>query len=200
MQTACATAWAADADEVAKLAQKKLSNTKKLALCGVLSSLQVVILYLSSVFNVIDLTLAAATVFVMIFAVLEIGGKYPFIMYAVVSLLSLLILPQKFSAVVYALFFGWYPMAKMFFERFNGIIAWVLKILTFNASFIIIYNICISVLGLEGSGDIDTSLYNAIMLILGNIAFLMFDIMLKLVIKLYKLKLRKQLGIDKLLK
>ena len=181
------------------MSNKRLSNTKKLALCGVLSSLQVVILYLSSVFSVIDLTIAAVTVFVMVFSVLEIGGKYPWIMYATVAVISVLILPQKFSAVVYALFFGWYPMAKIFFERFNKIAAWILKILTFNVSFIIIYKICISILGLEASGDFDTTVYNAIMLILGNIAFLMFDIMLKLVIILYKLKLRKQLGIDKLL-
>lgn len=181
------------------MAQKKLSGTKKLALCGVLSSLQVVILYFSSVFSVIDLTLAAITVFVMIFAVLEIGGKYPFIMYGVVSVIALIILPQKFSAVVYALFLGWYPIAKALFERFNPIVAWLLKFITFNVSFIIIYKICISLLGLEATGDIDTSVYNAIMIILGNVAFLMFDVMLRLVITLYKLKLRKQLGIDKLL-
>ena len=45
----------------------------------------------------------------------------------------------------------------------------------------------------------DTTVYKAVMLILGNIAFLMFDIMLRLVITLYRLRLRKQLGIDKLL-
>ena len=181
------------------MARKKLSRTKKLALCGVLSSLQVVILYFSSIFSVIDLTLAALTVFVMIFSVIEIGGKHPFIMYAVVSTLALIILPQKFSAVVYALFFGWYPMAKALYERFNPIAAWLLKFITFNVSFIIIYKICISLLGLEAEGNMDTTVYKAVMLILGNVAFLMFDIMLRLVITLYRLRLRKQLGIDKLL-
>ena len=181
------------------MAQKKLSKTKKLALCGILSSLQVVILYFSSIFSVIDLTLAALTVFVMIFSVIEIGGKYPFLMYAVVSTLALIILPQKFSAVVYALFFGWYPMAKALFERFNPVAAWLLKFITFNVSFIIIYKICISLLGLEAEGNMDTTVYKAVMLVLGNVAFLMFDIMLRLVITLYRLKLRKQLGIDKLL-
>ena len=181
------------------MARKKLSRTKKLALCGVLSSLQVVILYFSSIFSVIDLTLAALTVFVMIFSVIEIGGKYPFVMYAVVSTLALIILPQKFSAVVYALFFGWYPMAKALYERFNPVVAWLLKFITFNVSFIIIYKICISLLGLEAEGNMDTTVYKAVMLILGNIAFLMFDIMLRLVITLYRLRLRKQLGIDKFL-
>ena len=181
------------------MARKKLSRTKKLAFCGVLSSLQVVILYFSSIFSVIDLTLAALTVFVMIFSVIEIGGKYPFVMYAVVSTLALIILPQKFSAVVYALFFGWYPMAKALYERFNPIVAWLLKFITFNVSFIIIYKVCISLLGLEAEGNMDTTVYKAVMLILGNIAFLMFDIMLRLVITLYRLRLRKQLGIDKLL-
>ena len=181
------------------MGNKRLSSTKKLALCGVLSSLQVVILYLSSVFSVIDLTIAAVTVFVMVFSVLEIGGKYPWIMYATVAVISVLILPQKFSAVVYALFFGWYPMVKIFFERFNKITAFILKFITFNVSFTVIYKVCISVLGLEASGDFDASFYNAVMLILGNIAFLMFDIMLRLVMILYKIKLRKQLGIDKLL-
>lgn len=181
------------------MAKKKLSKTKKLALCGVLSSLQVVILYLSSVFSVIDLTLAAVTVFVMVFAVLEIGGKYPWIMYAVVSIIAILILPQKFSAVVYAVFFGWYPMAKAFFERFRPIIAWGLKFITFNVSFIAIYQICRIVLGLEESGVLDGTVYFIVMLALGNVAFFVFDIMLRIVISLYKFKFRKQLGIDKLL-
>ncbi len=182
------------------MAKKKMNKTRSLALCGILSALSVVTLYLSSVFSVLDLTLAGITLFIMLFAILEIGGKYPLIMYAVVSVISLIILPQKFTAFVYAFFFGWYPSAKIFFERFKPFVSWILKILCFNASYALLLVACTHILGLNYTGALQTNIYYIVMFILGNVAFIMIDIMLKLVIIVYRLKLRKQLGIDKLLK
>lgn len=180
--------------------KRKISKTKSLALCGILSALSVVTLYLSSVFSILDLTLAGITLFIMLFAVLEIGGKYPIIMYAVVSVISLVILPQKFTAFVYALFFGWYPSVKLYFERFRPLISWILKFICFNTAYSLLLIICTRLLGLNYTGALQTNVYYIVMFIIGNVAFVMIDIMLKLVIIVYKIKLRKQLGIDKLLK
>ncbi len=196
MQTAFATVAAADVNKM----NKNMNSTKRIALCGLLAAMQTVILYFSSIFSVIDLTLAACTVFLTMFTVIEIGGKYPWLIYGVVSVLSLLLLPQKFSAVVYVCFFGWYPIAKAFFERLNTVLSWIAKIASFNACYLLIFEICSRVLMIEDTGILDGKTYYIVMIILGNAAFLALDFMMRLAVTLYKLKLRKQMGIDKLLK
>lgn len=178
----------------------KMNPTKRVALCGLLAAIQTVILYFSSIFSVIDLTLAACTVFFIMFSVIEIGGKYPWLIYCVVSVLSLLILPQKFSAVVYVGFFGWYPIAKSFFEKFNPILSWIFKLLSFNACYILIGVICARFLMLEDTAIFGKNAYYIAMALLGNCAFLALDYMMKIAATLYKIKLRKQMKIDKLLK
>lgn len=162
--------------------------------------MQTVILYFSSVFTALDLTIAAATVFLSMFAVMEIGGKYPWMIYGVVSVISLLILPQKFTAVVYVLFFGWYPIAKAYFERFRPVISYVLKFASFNVCYVLIYAVSVRILMLEETGFLSGSVYYIVMLVLGNTVFIMLDVLMRLIVTLYKLKLRKQLKIDKLLK
>ena len=165
-----------------------------------IAAMQTVILYFSSVFSMLDLTIAAATLFLTMFAVIEIGGKYPWLIYAVVSVISLIILPQKFTAVVYTLFFGWYPIAKAFFERFNPIPSYALKLLSFNVCYFIIYTVSVRILMLDETSALDGKVYFFVMFIIGNVTFIMIDVLMRLVATLYTLKLRKQLKIDKLLK
>ncbi len=177
------------------------NSVRKLTLSSILASLQIVMLYFASMFSILDLTLAGATVFVTMFAVSEIKGKWCYGIYLTVSILAIVLLPVKFSAVVYGLFFGWYPIFKSFAERkmkrFTSLIA---KLGVFNAAFIVIIVICNKLLYMDDIGAIDPKMYYTAMLIMGNIAFVMFDFMLTLVNTVYVLKLRKRLGADKLFK
>ncbi len=177
------------------------NSVRKLTLSSVLASLQIVILYFASMFSILDLTFAAATVFFTMFAVSEIKGKWSYGIYLTVSILSLVLLPTKFSAVVYALFFGWYPIFKSFAERkMKKTVSLIAKLGVFNISFIAIIVICNKLLYMDDLNGIDPEIYYAAMLIMGNIAFAMFDLMLTLVNTVYVLKLRKRLGADKLFK
>lgn len=176
-------------------------SVRKLALSSMLAALEVVLLYFSSLFEMLDLTIAAATVFVSMFAVAEIKGSYPVGIYLTVSVLSLLLLPKKFSASVYTMFLGWYPMLKSFTEKhMKRLGSWLVKLICFNVSFTLILAVCKFILGLEDLGGLDPKIGYAVLYVMGNGTFLLFDIVLTWVNTLYILRLRKRMRIDRLFK
>ena len=107
-------------------------TTRRLVVSAVIAALGVVLLLLGSLIEVLDLSMAAIASMLVVFAVIEIGGKYPFLIYAVTSVLSLLLLPVKTAALIYFVFAGYYPILKAVLEgRLPKIPAWVLKVLIF---------------------------------------------------------------------
>ena len=111
---------------------KPINKTRVLALCSLFSALGVIILYMGSLIEVIDLSMAVIASLLVIVAVIEIGGIYPWLIYAVTSALSFLLLPNKFVAVVYFAFAGFYPILKEKIEKVKGLICAVLKLGVFN--------------------------------------------------------------------
>ena len=60
-----------------------------------LAALGVVFLYIGSVVQVMDITMAVVASLCCTFAVIEFGGSYPWLVYAVTGVASLIVLPQK---------------------------------------------------------------------------------------------------------
>ncbi len=164
-------------------------KTKAIALCAIISALEFVMLYVGSVTDILDLSFCALATFISAIAVIEVGSGAPWIIYAVTSVLSALLLPNKFIAFVYILFAGFYPMAKAIFERFHYVITWLLKLSTFNTSLLLVIVICKFVLELPEmplAFEIGT-------IGLANAAFVLYDICFTKLITLYIVKLRKRL-------
>lgn len=113
---------------------RKIKGTRALTVSAVLCALGVILLAFGSLLQVLDLTMAAVASFLVIFAVIELGGKYPFLIYAVTSVLAVLLVPYKTAALLYLCFAGYYPILKALLEgNLPRTWAWVLKILSFNA-------------------------------------------------------------------
>lgn len=168
------------------------TRTKKLAVSAVLSALGVVILYLASIFETIDLTVTMFASFLSVFAVEEIKGRYPFLIYAVTGVLSLILLPSKFCALVYLLFFGIYPAIRPHLQRLPRLLSWVLKLVIFNASLGLLVLLCryfLPEIAAEGFGLL---LFGA-----ATAAFLIYDILLSMLLRLYHLKYRKLLRLHR---
>jgi hypothetical protein len=93
------------------------------------------LLLLGSFVQVLDLSMAVIASLLVVFAVIEIGGKYPMLIYAVTSVLSLLLLPVKTAALIYLAFAGYYPILKAVLEgRLTKLLAWALKLVIFCAA------------------------------------------------------------------
>lgn len=106
-----------------------MKPTKKLVFCALLAGIGVVILLLSSAYPPMAPGLAAMAGLIGAIAVLHCGLAWSAGVYVVCAALSMLLLPHKGAAVLYALFFGWYPIAKSLLERIsNQVLCWACKI------------------------------------------------------------------------
>lgn len=177
--------------------RKRIKKSKKIAICALFCSLGVVLMYIGAIFEVMDLTTACFASMLCVITLAEIGGMYPWLVYAVTGIISLLILPQKFGALIYLCLAGYYPMLKFFLERIKArALVWILKLLFFNTAMAVMMVLAVFVFITPGM----TKWYIIAFFVLGNISFAAFDIALSMLIRLYFVKFRRLLGIDRLLK
>ena len=112
-----------------------IKGTRALTVAAILCALGVTLLAIGSLFQFLDISMAALASFLVIFAVIEMGGKYPFLIFVVTALLSILLVPYKTAPLLYLCFAGYYPMLKAVLEgRLPRVWAWVLKVVVFNAA------------------------------------------------------------------
>ena len=112
-----------------------IKGTRALTVAAILCALGVILLAIGSLFQFLDISMAALASFLVIFAVIEMGGKYPFLIFVVTALLSILLVPYKTAPLLYLCFAGYYPMLKAVLEgRLPRVWAWVLKVVVFNVA------------------------------------------------------------------
>ena len=101
--------------------------------------MSVVILLLGSLLPGYAIPTAAVAGLVTAAAVLHSGCAAGFAVYAVTSLLSLLLLPQKTASRWYLLVFGHYGAVKSLLERLpNRAAEWAMKCLVYTAAFFLL--------------------------------------------------------------
>lgn len=167
-------------------------RTKRIAVLAMLSALGVVILYAGALISVMDISMAVIASLLAVFAVIEYGKGAPWLVFSVTSLLSLLLLPQKSPAVMYALFFGYYPILKEKFEKKGRALSWVLKEAVFHVAVVFMY-FALKLVAFE-SVDMPT-LMLAVTFALLELIFPLYDLALTRVISLYINRLRHRFKI-----
>ena len=115
-------------------------DTRKITIPALFSALCVVTLYIASIWPAGMFGLVAfASVFVAA-AVIEIGLASGIYVFTVSSALGMLILPNRAAAILFVLFFGYYPVVKSIVERkLHVALQWVMKLAVFNASLTVIW-------------------------------------------------------------
>ena len=165
--------------------------------CGVLSALSVLILYLGALIEVLDLSVSAIASLVIVLIVIEMGHSYAWLTYLAVSILSIILLPQKLAAIFFAAFMGFYPMVKSYIEKIRSVVVcWVLKLCVANVALFGAYLIIKCFVPEE----MDTELMMWTLYALAIVAFVVYDIAISRLISAYFYKLRDRLKIYKLLK
>lgn len=181
------------------------SKTKRLATASVLSALGVVILMLGAIIEVFDITAAIAASIIILPILLEWGGAYPLLVFAVTGTLALIIIPSNFAAWMYIAFLGYYPIVKLKYEKLKRPIAILLKFITMNAA-IAAYAVGLWFIMLGGTGslsDLFTQLFGGgeeavsvplgwVMLALVEIIFIAYDFLLSRVIVIYNYRWRQK--------
>ncbi len=164
-----------------------MKNTKKLSFAALMSALGVAFMYGGAMLEVLDLSTAALASICVLLVLVELGTRYAWLTFAVTGILALLLLPQKFAALLFLGFLGFYPMAKALFERrFRGWRCLVLKVLLLNG--------CTALMLLAVRYVMTEALWFEIMtLVLANIVFVVYDIALTRLLRAYVFVWRKKL-------
>ena len=100
------------------------TNTKRLTVCAMLAALGVVLLWIGSILEVAEISMAVIASLLCVVAVIEYGGVAPWLVFAATGALGLILLPNKGIAVTYLLFFGYYPIIKEKIERRTRGVRW----------------------------------------------------------------------------
>ncbi|HBL40620.1 MAG TPA: hypothetical protein DDY98_03245 [Ruminococcaceae bacterium] len=170
-----------------------MKQSSKTALGGIVSALSVILMLLTAVlpFMTYALPLLAGTL--LIAMVIELGKGWAAAVYAAVSLLSVFVVPDKEAAVFYIAFFGYYPIIKSTLEKhLPRVVEWCVKLLIFNAACVAGWFLTVYVFGIPFD---ETELFGkwsmAVLLGIGNVTFVVYDLMLTKVVTLYLYRLRK---------
>ena len=95
-------------------------------------------------FPSLTLTRAALAGFLVLFVMLKWGMKSAALCYLTASILALVLIPRKETALEFLLFFGVYPMLKLRVERHpSKAVCWACKLLFCNAMLAVGYGLCL---------------------------------------------------------
>ena len=168
-----------------------MSKSGKIALGGLLTALGVVLMFLTGLIPIGTYALPAIAGVLLIVAVIEIGAKWAWMIYAAVAVLSLLLAADKEAALLFVLFFGYYPVLKSFLERIsNKVLSWISKFAVFNVAVVACFFLAVNFLQLPEDSFTVFGIYLPwVFLILGNAVFLIYDIALSGLVATYVEKL-----------
>ena len=157
-----------------------MTNTKKLALSSIFAGLTLALMWVFSFIPSMEYAIPAMAGVTSLLIVLELNHIWAIAMYGVAAVLSVLMLPDKGIAVVYTLFFGYYPILKSLLEQYlPKWLSWLCKFAAFNAAAVGIYYLTTKVFGLpwDEFGETFEKYAKVFMLAVGNAVFFVYDLM-----------------------
>lgn len=169
-----------------------MKNSKVIAYSGVATALSVVMLFLGSIFWVLGYTMPLVASLVMIILLDSISQKSALLTFISTSIISFILLNDKECVLLYVLFFGYYPLIR---DKINYIkpkfLSYLLKFITFNAAMVLTQVLCVYVFGIPFD-DMFGKWGIVLFVLCLNLVFVVFDKLYTLLLKLYRIKLKKK--------
>lgn len=169
-----------------------MKNSKVIAYSGVATALSVVMLFLGSIFWVLGYTMPLVASLVMIILLDSISQKSALLTFISTSIISFILLNDKECVLLYILFFGYYPLIR---DKINYIkpkfLSYLLKFITFNAAMVLTQVLCVYVFGIPFD-DMLGKWGIVVFVLCLNLVFVVFDKLYTLLLKLYRIKLKKK--------
>lgn len=151
------------------------NEARVIALGGMMAALAVVIMSLGGLIPVATFVCPMLCMMLLSFVVRMCGQRIGWAWYGAVSILSLLLGPDKEAAFVF-LFLGFYPLVKPKLDSRKYGIVW--KLLLFNAAVLLMYWMLIHLFGMDQIASEYRELGTVmtfVMLVLGNVTFFLLD-------------------------
>ena len=162
------------------------SSVGKLAVGGVMTALAVVALLLSFV-PMTEYMMPALAGAMLLPVVMECGRRWAVGAYVAAALLALLLTPALEPKVLFVAFFGYYPIAKAWLEsHLRKWLCWMAKLVIFNAAVCVAYWLMLRFFSLDPAVfDFFGVSLPPVLLALGNVAFVMYDLLLTALVTAY---------------
>lgn len=148
---------------------------KEIALGGMLAALALVIMCLGGLIPASTYICPMLCAMILQLVRRICGDRIAWAWYGAVAILALLIGPDKEAAAVFV-FFGFYPIIKPKFDKSR--LKWLRKLLYFNILILLMYSLLIHIFGMAELAEEWQELgfvMTAVMLVLGNVTFLLLD-------------------------
>lgn len=169
-----------------------MKNSKVIAYSGVATALSVVMLFLGSIFWVLGYTMPLVASLVMIILLDSISQKSALLTFISTSVISFILLNDKECVLLYILFFGYYPLIR---DKINEIkpkfLSYLLKFVSFNAAMVLTQILCVYVFGIPFD-DMLGKWGIVVFALCLNLVFVVFDKLYTLLLRLYRIKLKKK--------
>lgn len=159
--------------------QSKRTPAANIALGGVLAALAVVIMSMGTLVPVATYVCPMFCALILQLVLKTCGSRIAWAWYGAVTLLSLLLAPDKEAAAVF-LALGYYPIVKPKLDKRKG--KWFWKGILFNAVILITYWLMMHVFGFDQlSAEFADmgKVMSVLLLLLGNVTFFLLDKLLE---------------------
>ena len=174
-------------------------KTYRIAIGGVLTATAVLVMLLGSVIPLATFVAPCLAALCVLYFCIEFGNKTAIVVYAAISLTAALLAPDKELAFVFVFVTGYYPIVKTACEKLKSkLAAFAIKLAVFNAAILLMYFLLIRVI-IYAPVKSEFEQYGPAMLIglivVANLTFLIYDVALARLARLYDRKLRAKLSI-----
>lgn len=164
-------------------------KSTQIALGGVFSALCLLLMFTTAMFPFATYAMPALAGAMLVAVVVENGTRTAVLVYISVSALSALIVPDREAVLMFIVFLGYYPIIKEKIEKIRPRpVEYLVKLALFNVTIVAGYLASTYLLGLpllsEEMGEFGK--YGAAMiLVMGNVVFVLYDFALTRYISLY---------------
>jgi len=172
-----------------EVTRKMREKTYRTAFGGIMAALATVMLFLGSVFPFAEIAGPAVASVCVLLTAAELSSRAAVMVWLSVSLLSVMTVPDKEAAMLFTVFFGWFPLLKKAVEKKMSFVPGLLvKIAAFNLSVIGSYWVVLNLIKAESFtqefAEYSTAMYIAVV-VLSNITMLTLDYALSKILLLY---------------
>ena len=168
-------------------------QSRKVALCGVLCGLAVVVLLLGGLFSLAVYCAPLLAMAVLLPVLEEYGPGTAGAAYGAVAILALLLVPDRETALVYVCF-GWYPILRPRIAALPSLpVRLVCRLGVCGLSMFLLYGVTIRLLGLTAvTEELGGGWLTAALAAMGCAVFLLLDLALGRLTVLWRRKLRRR--------
>ena len=166
-------------------------QSRKIALCGVSCALAVTIMLLGGILPLATFCGPMLAMVVLLPVRQECGTRMASAAYGAAAVLALLLVADREAALIFV-FFGWYPLLQpKILALPSRLLRLVCKLLFCNLAIALAYGILLFLFQLSDLAG-ESHLMTALLVVLGNVVFLLLDRLLCRLAVLWQRKLRRR--------